>query len=88
MQLLPQSHFHAQVVVDVEAHWVIVAVVVVVRVVLIVRGHEAVCIHLHQQRKHKSQSQNIKHILSSVISKKISAFKSSLISCFDLTLSA
>lgn len=46
VQLLPQSHFHAQVVVDVEAHRVVGAVVVVVRVVLIVWGHEAVRAHL------------------------------------------
>lgn len=60
VQLLPQSHFHTQVVVDEEAHWMIAVVVVVVRVVVIVWGHEAVRTHLHQQRKHKSQSQNIK----------------------------
>lgn len=46
VQLLPQSHFHTQVVVDEEAHRVVASVVVVVRVVLIVRGHEAVCAHL------------------------------------------
>lgn len=54
VQLLPQSHLHPQVVVDEEAHRMVAAVVVVVRVVLIVWGHEAVRAHLHQQRKHKS----------------------------------
>lgn len=46
VQLLPQIHFHAQVVVGVEAHRVVGVVVVVVRVVLIVWGHEAVRAHL------------------------------------------
>lgn len=58
VQLLPQRHLHPQVMVDVEAHRVVGAVVVVVRVVLIVWGHEAVCAHLHQQRRHKSCRQS------------------------------
>lgn len=63
VQLLPQTHFHPQVVVDVEAHLMVAGVVVVVRVVLIVRGHEAVRVHL--QGKHKRCGQNIKAVLSS-----------------------
>lgn len=58
VQLLPQSHLQPQVVVDVEAHRVVGAVVVVVRVVLIVWGHEAICAHLHQQRRNKSCRQS------------------------------
>lgn len=58
MQLLPQSHLHPQVVVDEEAHRMVGVVVVVVRVVLVVWGHEAVCAHLHQQRRHKSRRQS------------------------------
>lgn len=52
VQPLPQSHFHLEVMVDVEDHWVVVPVVVVVRVLLVVWGHEAVDAHLHQQNTH------------------------------------
>lgn len=55
VQLLPQAHFHTQVVVDEEAHWVVAGVVVVVRVVLIVRGHEAVCAHLQSTKETQKQ---------------------------------
>lgn len=49
VQPLPQSHLHLEVVVDVEHHRMVALVVVVVRVLLVVWGHEAVCAHLHQQ---------------------------------------
>lgn len=62
MQLLPQVHLHAQVMVDKEAHWVVAAVKVVVRVVTVVGGHEAIGAHLHHKTK-KNYSQNMKPIL-------------------------
>lgn len=54
MQLLPQVHLHAQVVVGIEDHRVEASVKVMVRVVLVVGGHEAIGTHL----RHKSRKQN------------------------------
>lgn len=56
MQPLPQVHLHAQVMVDIEAHRVVFAVKVVVRVVIVVGGHEAIGAHLHHKTK-KLQSE-------------------------------
>lgn len=53
VQPLPQSLFHLEVMVDVEDHWVVVLVVVVVRVLHVVWGHEAVHAHLrHNTHTH------------------------------------
>lgn len=48
VQLLPQRHLHPQVVVDEEAHRAVAFVVVVVRVLPVVRRHEAVRAHLRE----------------------------------------
>lgn len=62
VQPLPQSHFQPEVMVDIEADWMVVVVVVVVRVLYVVWGHEAVCAHLQQHTHTQRESQN-KHIL-------------------------
>lgn len=46
VQPLPHRHLHTHVMVDEEGHLVIVFIVVVVRVVSVVRRHEAVCADL------------------------------------------
>lgn len=51
VQVLPQDHLHAQVVVDEEAHPMVGAVKVVVRVALVVGRHEAVRTHLQQPER-------------------------------------
>lgn len=51
VQVLPQVHLQAQVVVDEEADRVEVLVVVVVRVSAVVRRHEAVRTHLENTKK-------------------------------------
>lgn len=61
VQPLPQTQLHAQVVVGEETHPVVHFVVVVVRILLIVGGHEAVGAHLHRQtdRRHKRHSETL-----------------------------
>lgn len=51
MQPLPQVHLHAHVVVDVEDDRVEALVVVMVRIALVVWGHEAIGAHLRHERK-------------------------------------
>lgn len=58
VQPLPQSHLHLEVMVDVEDHWMVVPVVVVVRVLHVVWGHEAIHAHLQQQNTHTHTGQN------------------------------
>lgn len=60
MQLLPQVHLHAQVVVDEEAHLAVGAVKVVVRVVYVVGRHEAVRAHLQQPRRRNKNTESHK----------------------------
>lgn len=54
VQLLPQIHLHPKVVVGVEGHWPVGGVKVVVRVVLVVGGHEAVRAHLQGRTADRS----------------------------------
>lgn len=53
VQLLPQFHLQPKVMVGKEGYWMVLGVKVVIRVVPVVRGHEAICIHL-QGRTTKS----------------------------------
>lgn len=58
VQPLPQSHLHLEVMVDVEHHRMVVLVVVMVRVLPVVWGHEAVRAHLDQPNTHTQARQN------------------------------
>lgn len=66
VQLLPQLHLQPKVVVEVEAHLVICAVEVVVRVVHVVGGHEAVRAHLvagvHSSQQHRGPRRRTVHV--------------------------
>lgn len=80
VQLLPQIHLHVQVVVGVKAHRLIASVVIMVRVALVVRGHEAVRADLQKVKKKRTINDQYDVLWTPDAESKLS--------CCDLTHSA